>query len=159
MNNDPVMKMIIEANEHTGIQPRLTPPTGFGIPGVDLREVPQDGGGRSLYDQYLETVSTIKDANGMTYRDRLAVLAEETFALNENERWGNRLHKGARAEAISKIKNEFEVYAKEWMENNSKSYAYLKGRDAMLTRRQEAKDANAVSKSKANNPAELLGLD
>jgi len=147
---DPVMEMLDQANYHTGIQPRLTHPTGFGFPGVDLRDVPQDGGGRSLYDQYLDVFSKVTDANGMTYRDRMTVLAEQLGSVPEEKRWGNHLFKGAAAEAISKIKNEFEGYAKLWMENNSKSYGMLHSGKAAGESRQKRRDSEVLEFFRSN---------
>nr|DAU76360.1 MAG TPA: hypothetical protein [Caudoviricetes sp.] len=155
VNNDPVMKMLIEANENTGIQPLLKRSTAF-FKGADLKKVPQDGGGRSLYDQYLDKVSTLTDDNGLTYRDRLEQLA--TSPEFQAIPWGNKTHvRGAKADAIYEIKREFEDRAQKWMEDNSKSFAYLAGRQAMFERKQAQREQEALEAHKTG--AEVLGLD
>lgn len=155
VKNDPVMKMLIEANENTGIQPLLKRSTAF-FKGADLKKVPQDGGGKSLYDQYLDKVSTLTDDNGLTYRERLEQLA--TSPEFQAIPWGNKAHvRGAKVDAIYEVKREFEDRAQKWVEENSKSFAYLAGRQSMFERRQARREQEALAKQKTG--AEVLGLD
>jgi len=135
VRNDKAMALLIEANENTGKQFVLKRPTAF-IPTIDLRDIPQDGGGRSLYDQFQEVFSTIKDDNGMTYRDHLERLADDPEFSKIP--WGNSTRvPGMKAEVIEKIKRDYQQRAERWMEKNSKSYAFLYGEQARYERNQE----------------------
>ena len=146
-SEDKAMKLLIEANENTGIQPYLTRPGAF-MRNTDLRDFPQDGGGRSLYDQYQEVFSTITDANGKTYRDRLEELADNP-EFNDIP-WGNKTRvRGTKAEIISELKSEYEGYAKKWMENNSKAYSYLLAKQHNFEQTQARKETDAHMKAKA----------
>ena len=73
-STDKAMKLLIDANEHTGRQYVLKRPGAF-IRNEDLRDYKADDGKRSLYDQHQDVFSTMK-LNGKTYRERIGFLVD-----------------------------------------------------------------------------------
>ena len=139
VRNDKAMGLIIEANEETGRQFRLKRPGDF-ITGVDLRDHQASDGDRSLYDKYLELVSTVK-LDGKTYREALEELADDP---NFNALpWGNRRAPGLKAERINDIKLAYEREATFQLEND-KAYAHLFGIGPMRERSQARREEEAA---------------
>jgi len=120
IEEDKAMGLLVEANRHTGSQFTLKRPTGF-IPGVDLRQV--DGkNGRSLYDNYLELMSTVR-VDGVTYREALEALADDPL-FNELP-WGNNTIKGSKVAEISSIKTTFEREAMKQLRLTESGFDWL----------------------------------
>ena len=150
--NDKVMELLIEANENTGKQYILKRP-GAVIPNTDLREHKGDDQKRSLYDEYQDTFSKAK-INGRTYREALEILADDS--LFKTLPWGNRTRTvGSKAEAIGEIKNAYEAETLTHLKNNSKSFAYLLGKQAFFERVQDRKENVAKQE---HDHLETLGI-
>ncbi|WP_422048058.1 hypothetical protein [Shimia sp.] len=140
-NTSPGMQMLAKANEIYGSDYHLTSSTQLtNGKNTDLKQVQSSTGSRSVYDHYLEIVSTYRaesgsinglDVSGLTYKEALDALAgDPNFKRLPWIRQGaNQDHvagQTAKNDWIKEIKREYESLAKAELEKRDTAYRELK---------------------------------